>query len=536
MAGKFNFVITADNNPALRAIRSLNRELYKINKPFRDISNSIRALGRESGFTQLIGAFKDTAGAAGDVASKIGSILTPLIAVTGFTSVAAIAGMAEHWGELSRQIQLTQFQTGMSQGEIQKWIRTGQMFGVTTETMTGTLSNFATSIRDAAFGRNQGLLGLMNSSQIGITNLQDRLGDPGGVMMEFLKKVQGLDPSLRHSMLNFAGLGSLEPMLMQGMPALEKMMAEVEKLGLIQNDAAVGGGAQFELQLLKTRVEVDNLGIHIAQKLLPILGPLIEKFDQWVQNDAEGWLENLYQEVSHVIDIFGGLNNVLILTGAIISRGLIVEVVNLVRIMSGLLLLSLGKVGIAVAELTFAAFPALGLAMVEVGAAVAAFGAALLATPVGWIIGGIALIAGAVWGLYKAYKWLTAAKNESNGVSASSNSDPITPLPGGSRDVMAQAARLPYIPKWNQSLNDIFNRPDPGIRLPGPNPFNNIGTADGIPQVNASSLIPPPPKPGQLGVNINISNAPPGTTADVTRKNTDANVNIHHTSSLSFAP
>lgn len=536
MAGKFNFVITADNNPALRAIRSVNRELYKINKPFRDIAGSLRAFGRESGFSQLIGAFKGTADAASDVASKIGSILTPLIAVTGFGSIAAVMGMADHWANLSQTIGMTKFQTAMSGKEVQTWINAGREFGLTTEDMAGGLDSFVVAMRKAAYGQNIPALQFMNMMGMkDLDHLKDRLKNPSALLREYLSKIPNLPAGRQADALGFAGIANFMPMIAEGNDKLSEMLEHVQQFG--KTEQQIAAGRDFWHHINDLRLVIENLGDNIAIKLNPYLDTMLQKFNNWVNNDAAGWLKEVFDDIKSVTDAVGGLNKALIILGIILARNVILEFMNFSRILIGMVLTSIGFLIEGLSSLTFTVLPRLGLVMVEMGTGLEVFGAAILATPLGWWIAGLAAVGLAVWGVYKAYTWLHRAKTAVDGANGGAGSAT------GGYDIN-RALALRNADKINPTAgNPVLNMPSmtvpdsDGIRLNGPNPFNNIGTADGIPQIPASALLPPGGQNGKVDVNVDFSNLPPGVTPEIKSKgNVNTLTNIHYATPLSLNP
>lgn len=330
MARKFNFTISADNNPALRAIRSVNRELYKINKPFRDMGSAMRAFSRESGLKNMVNAFKGTADAAADVATKIGSILTPLIAVTGFGSVAGVIEMATHWGGLARQIELTKFQTGISSDAIQSWIGGGKLFGVTTEQMTSTLVGFSTALQDAVYGRNPGLYNTLGV--VGIKNLHDRLGQPDKVLEEFADKLQKYTPLTRHIAIGNAGLSAIEPMLMDGSEGFHKALGAQKKFGYNQTDDEVKRGKEFAFAMFEADTAVGGLSNKIGADLLPVLMPMVKQFSEWVVKNRELISQNVVEFARDLADTLKTINFKDILDGV---KGLASAIKSVVNFLGG---------------------------------------------------------------------------------------------------------------------------------------------------------------------------------------------------------
>lgn len=540
MARKFNFVISADNNPALKAIRSVNRELYRINKPFRDMGNALKAFGREAGFKNLSDAFKGTAEAATDVASKISSIMTPLIAVTGFGSIAAVAGMTERWGSMARQIELTRYQTNISRGAIQTWIGEGKMFGVTVDTMTSTLTGFSDTMQNAVYGRDQGALALFNN--LGIDMGKGDLKDPSSKLMETINKLQELRKTaagavVAHQVAGKLGLGGIEPMIMAGPEGIQKVLDVLKKYQYVQGDEAVKAGNAFKLSLFAAGTAVDTLSIKISEKLLPETQKMVEGFTRWVSTDAQSWLENIVSKVNSAAQAVGGWNKVLEILATLLLGRVAIGLINMGRIIAGQLLIGLGFVGTKIATLAFELFPAFALGMVEVTTALQVMGAAFIATPIGvWVVG-LSAIAGLAYLVYENYNKIATAMG---GVydsalklvelkNGGSRSDPITPLSAGDR-AWNNINSSRYIPSYNSTLSSLFG----GQQLGG-------GTLVTPTQDQTAALIGGQAGRGsgrsQVDVNVNMSNMPQGTQVDVkSPPHINTKTNVHYAVPLSVNP
>jgi len=529
MARKFSFVITADYNPALKAIRSVNRELRRINQPLRDIASATRAFGRESGLKDMISAFKGTAEAAGEVAGKIASILTPLVAVTGFGSVAGIVEMGTHWGDLARQIELVKYQTGISSGAIQQWIGGGKLFGITTQTMTNTLVNFSSALQDAVYGRNPGLyntLGLM-----GIQNVHERLGEPDKVLEEFADKLQNLTPLARHTAVMQANLGGIEAMLMDGSAGFHRALDAQKKYGYDRSDDEVKAGKEFAFSMFEANTAVSGLANKIGVDLVPVMKPLVDQFKDWVlvnrdlisQNVTEFFAEltdtlkninfkdildgvkEFLHGLKEVVKFLGGWRNAIIALMAVMAAPLIAAVLNLTLAIGGF-----------VATITLAA--------PEV----------------------VALVA-ALWALYEIKQKLFNLDGSRPGNSLSDSIDGwkkklgladnswvggATPVSGGMSLAPSNGFVLPGGMSYAQNMGTTPMSVPGGQTLDLVNPDVNqiVSGLAGVPALAGGAGA----MKGSLDVNMNMGNLPVGTTASVKAKGgVTPSVNIYHSEALS---
>ena len=431
-AKKLSFIISADNNPALKALRAVNQELYKINKPFKDIATSMKAFGRESGFTKLADAFKGTANAAGDVASRVESIIAPLLAVTGVASLAAVGAMAEKWSNLALKIRTTEYQTGMSFDAIQRWQGVGSAFGITTDTMAAGMENFTQKLRDAQVGADQGLRGVFQT--IGFQtadSLKDAQANPTAAIMKAIKGVndaytdkQGkINYAGRHAMMKSLGLDMFEPILAQGgLSGLQKAMEVSDKYRHKTTEDEKRNAFEF----LTSKIAMTNatLGLEIAIGSLVerALTPLIYRLSDWLKNDAVSWLKKTESSIQSVVRAVGGWTHVFEILAVVVMRRVIVSLVSLSVVMAGQLMLGIGMVTTGLVRLGMAVLPGLlnaiwpvTAALIDMGGWLSLAGAAVLAAPVEAIVAAVVAIAGVGYLIYRHFDSLGGIIKEIGG-------------------------------------------------------------------------------------------------------------------------
>jgi len=319
---RFNFVISADNNPALKSMRAVSAELYRINAAFRqtrskagsgaaagggaldpkalnvvqkelrEVNSIFKAMTgsqnqweRNAGFTQLKNAFKGTADAASDLKGAVNGILGPVLALTGIGSVAGIAGIAADFGDLAKQVKLTNYETSLSQKTIQGWMNTGQAFGIKTEDMTAGLKNFSKNMEDVSFGRNNEMLAFFSRPDIGIKDIRTRVQTPEGVdsmMREVAMKLQQFSPIARSQMLDRAQLGFMKPMLMYGPDEYGKRQKMVGKLGYVASDDQLEKVRDYNRALDGLNLALSTFQKKLTDNIIPMFQPIVQGFSNWI--------------------------------------------------------------------------------------------------------------------------------------------------------------------------------------------------------------------------------------------------------------
>ena len=337
MARKLSFIITADNNPAIKALSQISVSLNKINSSFkmqtkiagkgsggaldpkalngvgeelRKVNSIFKSMGaaqnqweRDAGFTNLQKAFKGTAQSANELKSVVGELLGPVMALTGVGGVGAVAGIAKEWAGLANQIKLANYETGMSQGTIQSWMGVGKSFGIQAQDMAAGLKGFSQMMEDVAYGRNNAMMAFFSRSDIGIKNIRERMnaGDIDGLLKETYAKLQKFSPVVRSQMLDSANLGFMKPMMMYGPDEFNKRMAVADKYQYVASQEEINRALDYQRALFGLDMALDVFHRNISDKIMPQFQPVVQWFSDWiVKADAA---KTIMEQLSVVVGV-----------------------------------------------------------------------------------------------------------------------------------------------------------------------------------------------------------------------------------------
>jgi len=212
--------------------------------------------------------------------------------------------------------------------------------GLTAEQAQGALENFTRTLR-----LNPGTHGLLRS--LGVTAT-----DPAKMFEELIGRLSAMAPFVA---AKYAQIFGIDPdtllMLEQGLPKLkaaqEKYATLLKKFGLSPDEAAEQS-VQFANKIRDLQAEFSLLATSIGVKLMPVLLPMIERFEQWlllhadeiVKAIADGiesmakWLAsvdwaNVGKKVDSVVSALGGFKGILVGIAAISLSGIIGGVLSL---------------------------------------------------------------------------------------------------------------------------------------------------------------------------------------------------------------
>jgi hypothetical protein len=390
------FVIDAVDRATAR-VRAVNERIDRIADPVRRVRASFSALYRESRFDQITGSVGRLGEAAGGLAAWGGGVATMLATMTaGATAFGfALKGVVDRVDAMNDRAAVL----GMGVDQLSRMGYAAQLNGSSVEEMAQALEFLANNQTQALQGSKElaawfqraGIsldqLRKMNAGQVfeAIADQFGRVGDAGG---NAEKKI-----ALMRALMGRSGAG-LKQVLDQGSEGLRGFYAEADRLGVtISQDTARAIGAMGD-NIDRTRLTLFGLAAVITSKLTPVLTPLLDRLAEWVARNKEltagrvaAWVDRILPK----LPAFGNAVWQIVQAAAGLAAGLnaVADFLggwqNLIGLVAGVIV---AKGVMAVVALTQAMW---------------ALGAAMVATPIGLVIAGIAGLVAA--GAYLVANW-----------------------------------------------------------------------------------------------------------------------------------
>ncbi|MGO4379745.1 hypothetical protein AB4Z19_15825 [Pseudoduganella sp. RAF19] len=455
MANKFQITISAVDR-ATGVVRRVNASMSRLTRPVVEVGKSVRNLVREAGIDKFGQRLMGVGRAAVDVTGKLGGIAGPLGILVGGSILAGIVALTLEWGRLGAEVDRTARSLDISATELQSLRGAAAAAGVGSQELSGGLKSLGDTLEDALFGRNQQALVVLNRLGVGIHHTRDGSIDAARAMRDLSASIVGIkNVQVQGVIARTFGLESVLPLLRQGPVAIAAYERKVAELGGVMGGSALHAAEDFELSLNYLSVATQGVKNSIGAQLLPVLQPLIERFTVWIAANREliatkvgdfvgGLVQRLneldFQRISDdvhgfvtavddAVESVGGWKNAAIGLVVVMNGSLIASVINL-----GLAMGSLGASAVPLAIRSFALLaaaadatlvpailkatlkmglymeslavatagvPVLSTVLSGLSAAFLATGAAIAATPIGWLIAGIAAIAFGVYAIYK---------------------------------------------------------------------------------------------------------------------------------------
>ena len=440
MAGKLDLALTV-------------RAVDQATAPLRKVGRAIQDVGRKTGLARAGAAAADL----GRSLHGVGREAHRFARRAGLLALAAGAsgiGLAGRFAAAGDSIAKTADKLGLGVVELQRYRYAAERAGVEQNTFDMAMQRFTRRVAEAAAGTGEAEAALR---YLGI-QLTDTNGDirPAGAMLEevadALARVE--DPALRvriaFKLFDSEGV-SLVNMLSEGSAEMRRLGDEAERLGVLTDEQARSAEAYTD-EVGKFRRALSFLGHVIGESLLPELTQLARRLTEFLVAARPGaaeemrkaldslaaaaawlntqwkrlapvlgaWLERLQETFPPIrdwiavarewVDGAGLVTTAVIALAAALAHRLALAVLGLFR---PLLRLGFALAGVGLRMTWMAGTAIIGMAKGLRGllaplrlAALAVFrlGIAFLATPIGWIVAGIAAVAGAAYLIYRNWE------------------------------------------------------------------------------------------------------------------------------------
>lgn len=368
--------------------------LGKVRAQTDGLAARMRTLADRGGLPVLAERFRGVAGAAAGLAGRV-AILGAGIASMGVLAGGALASLGMGFADATGAIGDLAEQTGASRERIQELNYAAQMTGATAEDVASGLQSFTKNVGLAAMGTGRAK-DVLEGFGVQLKNNKGEMRSTDELLAEVADKLQRVkDPATRAAAASrlFGGAGAaLLPMLKDGSKGLAEFSAEARRLGVVIGDQAVRDGEAFGDALDRMKLSFTGVRNIIGSAMIPALTGLTDKLTELVikyQPQIQAFAENFAAElpgrigqligflgdladgiqpvidsVGWLVDTFGGANVALTAMGTMIAAFLLPPLISLTSAIYGL-------------------------------------GVALLTTPIGWFIAGVAVIAGLAFVIYK---------------------------------------------------------------------------------------------------------------------------------------
>ncbi len=386
--------VIALNDKLSAPLEKVNSGMKKAFKPFRELYNLSAKLSKELGIPKVGKAWGNVSKSIGKVGSEIKSLGTQISVMAGVAS-AAIMGIAWKTANIGDAAAKNAAKIGISTKAWTELEYAGEMSGVNSDAMRGSMTRLNKTIFDAAAGNKQAQY-WFKAAGVSIKDQNGKLRSADDILGDVAKKFA--DPNFTSgpkraalAMGLFGKSGAeLIPLLNSGKDGIDEMRREAEELGITFTDLEGKQAEAFGDSMTRVQKAITGVIVTIGKQLLPTLTEwadylkgLIVAHRELVGTKVKEWLElfkknlpaiqerlkKLWDEVSKfakkiddLVVSFGGWGEILPKIGIALAAlkfvplisavaGLAKNVILLGSAFSGVLIRSLTLVGVGLKSL-----------------------------------------------------------------------------------------------------------------------------------------------------------------------------------------
>ena len=376
--------------PAPLAIRAVIQAIDKITGPVRKIAAAVR--------DRLGGAFRSTLGGVKAASAKLGewTMLAGKAAILGAGALvvglgAATAAYLENAGGLAD----LSGQLGVSVEFLQELRYAAGLAGVGAEELDGGLEALAKGLGQARAGTGKmaAFLGKVSPALLKQVKGAKSVEEAFDLMTTAISAVK--DPA-RRAALATAAFGAAGPqiarVLGEGTEGLAKIRAEFRKTGAGLSGEQVAAADELGDNLDKLKLSLSGVANVLVSRIVPVLGPLVEKFTAWIQANREIVAVKLEQVISGIADAIASIDWPAVVAGAREVAAGIRYLWDVIGGAKGATVIYAGVLSVQLLSAISSAIPAITM----IGGAFKALWLVMLANPVALVIaaliGSLALV------------------------------------------------------------------------------------------------------------------------------------------------
>ncbi|SFT73767.1 hypothetical protein [Halomonas saccharevitans] len=408
----------------------------RVTRPVRRIQQSLSGLGRRAGLDRLAGSARRVGETMGQTLERARG-LGQRLAVMGGLAAGAVWGverLVSGVTDVGNSVQESAERLSVGTTWLQEWMAVGRRFGVGNDALVDGLKEL--SMRADEFVVTAGGPAAEAFGRLGI-NVDDlrRTGGDTAAMFDLVRSRLGQleNDAARQRVMDeiFGGQGAEQMVAMLGATReeVEAIMRAAHERGEIFSPEDVEESRSYTRQMGALRQTLFGIQRTVVGELLPAINDWIERMGLLGQANREAVATDIVEgvrdvwrgvqmvgaAVSWAADRVGGFGNLIAILAAIMSARLLVAIgrtIIAIYNMGAAIAVSLVRILPALAGGLVAATRAmLGLAARAVPAVIAgirAMSVAMLTTPIGWIITGIAAVAGAAYLIYRNWDGISA--------------------------------------------------------------------------------------------------------------------------------
>ncbi|WP_332060844.1 phage tail protein [Bartonella sp. CB74] len=398
----------ADAKVRLTLEDKITAPLKRLQGRFQDLSHKLGVPRFSAAVKNMTASLKGVQGALSTAASRA-SIFTGALGLAGGGLVASLTAVTMKTMHMGDSLHHASRHLGMSVAALQLWGDAADNSGTSSALFQQSLAVLNRRSAQAFAGQKRGIMGF-EALGISVKDASGKLKSNSILLEEITDKMSQMNNQAQRqhiAALLFGGDGKeMAAMLSQGMGKIKDLFADARKGKWMIGADVAEYAADLSDKLGAFKSQLGGIASFIGARFMPVLNDLIDAFSalidenrDLIQTTVTKWAKSLKDVLKALCDPTSDLRQNI--------SGITERIKGWFKWMEPLIgEISLFKVGLV--ALSAFIFGPLIASLVALSTTFITLGAAIMTTPVGWILGGIALLVGAGYLLYKNWDTVTS--------------------------------------------------------------------------------------------------------------------------------
>lgn len=278
----------------------------------------------------------------------------------GTAIIGTMALSIKSFAEAGDAVQKMALRTGLSTEAISELRYAAELSGTSIEGIDKGIKRMASTLIDAEMGLSTAVDAM---DALGMSVDEFKGLSPEEAFNKFMEAIAGIEDPLKRSAIAqdiFGKSGTdLLPMMAGGVEGLIAMREEASELGLVFDQEAADKAASFNDSLTELKGGLEGIKMMIAENVIPILMPLIEKVQEIISRVKE-WIDANPELFRAIMLVTGGLSALMLVVGPLLIA--LPSLASGYMILTGAISAAAGSAWLLVAGI--AAIPAIAMAAV----------------------------------------------------------------------------------------------------------------------------------------------------------------------------
>lgn len=275
MANSFQIIIGAKDQ-ATPVIGKVQSQLGKVPGAVDSVRSSVDRLADSNGWTKVGRGVAEIASATSDLARGFG-MANGAGGLLGLMSVAGQAALVDRWGKVGVATANAAGGIGIAAGRLRTLQGAAKLAGLSADDMTNSMAGMATTLQDAAYGRNRDAAAMINGLGISVRRTAAGTWDLEHAYRSLAKVIaQQTNPQTQALIAQTFKSEALLPILRKGTEGWDAYIKEIERLGAVSEETQ-RNSEELGISLNKLHVAVDGFWTALEGRMNQRYGGAIDK-------------------------------------------------------------------------------------------------------------------------------------------------------------------------------------------------------------------------------------------------------------------